>query len=644
MASPTPTWILIFILISHTSLTLAINSVPATISPEGELYDSLALENFYVDKTLMIEEFFTCLPENEFHLIAQPPKFGKTTVLKMIKRFVEVELDDHGYVPREKNCTTAQILFERFRIARNKDIMKHHLAQYPVIYVDFNFEDSGWLPSKDRALASLREKISICYKRYYWLYDHLLRTHPHVDMDDVEFMKKAIDGTLSQRELARSLQKLAELLHSYFREKVIVLVDDYDKSIINATFKPASWKSYAFNALSLSDLIFKILYNVLYEARAHVRHALITGVSTMAAESTSIKVNTLARWSFLDEHYFNQYYGFTQFEVNELLDKYQVDENDRSLVRIYYKNGFHIIEPYTKRLYRPESIVSYLRSKLNDSRTAFRSYWNETEISSFRVQFLNNRQLRQKLIMNMANRSAGVILSPFQDPRVSQNPICDLIKLTCQKFQNFNATQSATVARYLFESGFLYYDSITNFFYIANLETEKICVRKIHQYYREIVQIDNLQSIGSHLVSILNDVTNQDQDVMQKFKIELQEAFQKNFNYSTDLTSINHDYDPPREFMDLECQSMVFMMAKLQPEVIVEGKITKQSDSIETIMLNKDDHGMIIRTKYKASLAQDGEKFVHHYLLMKKILTIYVDEKFQVQIDLQNVQPPKIKR
>ena len=89
----------------------------------------------FVDKTLMIKDIFD--ERRPFLLITAPPRSGKSTIMDMVRRFLEIEVDDHG---KRQPLT----LKNNYTLFTQNDLQIHklsrffamHFGNHPVLYMD----------------------------------------------------------------------------------------------------------------------------------------------------------------------------------------------------------------------------------------------------------------------------------------------------------------------------------------------------------------------------------------------------------------------------------------------------------------------------------------------------------------------------
>ncbi|KAK0081894.1 hypothetical protein PV326_007445, partial [Microctonus aethiopoides] len=116
------------------------------INTHYSYYDWHYNQPFYVDKTLLIKKL---LKVNHV-MISAPSGFGKTLNMDMVRRFLEIEVDEDGKaikldVDEDKGCLkSVQTKSKNFKLFEGKKILEDekfvfkHFGKYPTVHVDFS--------------------------------------------------------------------------------------------------------------------------------------------------------------------------------------------------------------------------------------------------------------------------------------------------------------------------------------------------------------------------------------------------------------------------------------------------------------------------------------------------------------------------
>ena len=281
-----------------------------------QTFSEIISENYYyVDKTKVLSEL---TEKGKYYFLSRPRRFGKSLFLDTIKEAFEGN----------------QKLFQGLYLEHNWNWDKKH----PVIRIDFG---GGLL----RNAEELDQKILEILNEY-------------ANKESVFLKTESISGKF--RELIMQLEKK-------YSQKVVVLVDEYDKPILdNITNKNV--------ARDMRDGL-RNLYSVIKGADAFVKFVFITGVSKFS------KVNLFSGLNNLEDITINPnsatICGYTHEELTSVFGEFLVDTNLEEL-RLWY-NGYNFLGD---KVYNPFDILLYLKNQV------FKNYWFETGNPGFLIELI----------------------------------------------------------------------------------------------------------------------------------------------------------------------------------------------------------------------------------------------------------------
>ncbi|MEB4593406.1 AAA family ATPase [Candidatus Thiothrix sp. Deng01] len=177
--------------------------------------------------------------------------------------------------------------------------------------------------------------------------------------------------TCTETSLTACFAELIRTASNRYGKPVVVLVDEYDKPILDNITKPAV-------AAEMRDGL-RNLYSVIKDSDAHVRFALLTGVSKFSKVSLFSGLNNLEDIT-LDARY-SALCGYTQQELGQYFAQH-LQGADIALVQRWY-NGYNWLG---ESVYNPFDILLFI-SKGQE----FLPYWFETGTPSFLVDVLRKR-------------------------------------------------------------------------------------------------------------------------------------------------------------------------------------------------------------------------------------------------------------
>jgi len=171
--------------------------------------------------------------------------------------------------------------------------------------------------------------------------------------------------------ITRNFSLLIKKCYQQTNKKTIILVDEYDKVILDNIDKKGEVKKIR--------RLLKKFYEVLKGLDEYIKFVLITGVSKFSKVSLFSGLNQLKDIS-LDIRYGN-ICGYTQEELEVYFKEYLEGVNLEEVKEWY--NGYNFLG---EKLYNPFDILLYLDSK------RFDSYWYKTGTPSFLIKLIKEKE------------------------------------------------------------------------------------------------------------------------------------------------------------------------------------------------------------------------------------------------------------
>ena len=212
------------------------------------------------------------------------------------------------------------------------------MNQYPVVFL--TLKDIDGLTFED-AYERLAVQISNLYKEHAYLLES-----ERMDSDDRTLFKELKSGSAGKIQVGQSLHTLIRLMRDYYQKPVILLLDEYDVPMAKA-----SSNGYYDQML---DIMKEIMSTALKDNTA-LRFAVITGCLKIAKESIFTGTNNFVPDNITDSR-FNEYFGFTQEEVDQILADANVSGKAEEVKRWY--DGYHFGR---FDVYCPWDVMNYMR-------------------------------------------------------------------------------------------------------------------------------------------------------------------------------------------------------------------------------------------------------------------------------------------
>ena len=323
-------------------------NIPVGISDFREIREN---GYYYIDKTFLIYELLKT-PATKVTLITRQRRFGKTLGMSMLADFFDIRKESSS-------------LFEGLDISEKASICNEWMNQYPVIFL--SLKDIDGLTFED-AYGQLVAQIADLYKEYTYLLECA-----EIDEDDKKIFLDLKAGKADKVQITRSLGTLMKMLQIYYHKPVILLLDEYDVPVAKA-----SNHGYYNEML---DIMKGIMSTALKDNQA-LRFAVITGCLKIAKESIFTGTNNFVSDTIRDSRY-NEYFGFTQTEVDKILNDSGCIEHAEN-VREWY-DGYHFGEV---DVYCPWDVMNYLRDLQHDIMAKPESYWKNTSDNAIIRSFI----------------------------------------------------------------------------------------------------------------------------------------------------------------------------------------------------------------------------------------------------------------
>ena len=277
--------------------------------------------HYYVDKTTHVERL---LNDGKHFFLSRPRRFGKSLFLDMLKELFEGNED----------------LFRGLSIHDRWDWS----ARHAVVGLSFG---SGLFGMPDGLPISVTAQL--------------------------ERVERERGVATTARSPPERLAELIRALRERMGERVVLLVDEYDKPILDALEDPDL-------ARANRDYL-RGLYAVVKECDADIRFSFIAGVTKFSKVSLFSGLNNLTDIT-LDPAY-SSICGYTEPDLDEVFAP-ELPGLDRAAIREWY-NGYCWLGD--ERVYNPFDILLLFRNR------EFKAHWFETGTPSFLVDTLFKRRV-----------------------------------------------------------------------------------------------------------------------------------------------------------------------------------------------------------------------------------------------------------
>lgn len=329
---------------------------------------------YYVDKTNFIEDVLN----EQVVSYTRPRRFGKTLNMSMLYYFFSIKEKENAY------------LFDGLNISKNKDALKHQ-NKYPTIFISL----------KEMKNLTFDAQISSFSNVIYELLEKNLEILSSDQLSDTtkDILYKLHNRSSSIEDLKISLRVITNALYTYYQQKVIVLIDEYDVPLQAA---------YQNNYYEEMVEFLRSVFSSALKTNDALEKGVMTGCLRISKESIFTGLNNFTAYSVLN-NISSESFGFTELEVKQLLKAYNLSEKMDEVKEWYdgYQFG-------NKEIYNPWSTLMYVKNITQDVSFKPISFWANTSGNDLVVKYIQNgdKKLRKEFDLLMNGQSLIKYIKP----------------------------------------------------------------------------------------------------------------------------------------------------------------------------------------------------------------------------------------
>ena len=422
-----------------------------------ENFKEIRTEGFYyVDKTKLIKQLLE--QWGKVNLFTRPRRFGKTLNMSMLQCFFEIGTDP--------------ALFDGLFISQNKDLCETYLGKFPVIFLSLKNVDGLTF---DEARYHLSELIGMEAERFQFLLDSdrlsdndKKKYHALIDLSEGHYsMDKGI--------LTSSLQILSQLLSKHYNQKTIILIDEYDVPL-----DKAFQHSYYTEMVSL----IRGLLGQALKTNDFLQFAVLTGCLRVSKESIFTGLNNFKVLSISDAR-FDEQFGFTNFEVTQILNTYHLEEHLQETKEWY--DGYRFGDA---DVYCPWDVINHVDRLCGDPKASPQSYWINTSGNDLVKRFIDKadkttRNEIERLIHGESIEKAIRLELTYDEIDTTIDNLWSVLFTTGYLTQTFRAEKEIYSLK------------------IPNKEIKEVFVLQIQEWFKNIIQ-KNTKPLQNFCASFLD--------------------------------------------------------------------------------------------------------------------------------------------
>lgn len=329
---------------------------------------------YYVDKTNFIEDVLN----EQVVLYTRPRRFGKTLNMSMLYYFFSIKEKENSY------------LFDGLNISKNKNALKVQ-NKYPTIFISL----------KEMKSLTFDAQISSFSNVIYELLDKNLEILSSDQLSDTtkDILNKLHNRSSCVEDLKISLRVITNALYTYYQQKVIVLIDEYDVPLQAA---------YQNNYYEEMVEFLRSVFSSALKTNDALEKGVMTGCLRISKESIFTGLNNFTAYSVLN-NISSESFGFTESEVKQLLKDYSLSEKMDEVKEWYdgYQFG-------NNEIYNPWSTLMYVKNITQDVSFKPISFWANTSGNDIVVKYIQNgdKKLRKEFDLLMNGQSLIKYIKP----------------------------------------------------------------------------------------------------------------------------------------------------------------------------------------------------------------------------------------
>ncbi|MBQ7176823.1 MAG: AAA family ATPase, partial [Victivallales bacterium] len=357
-------------------------STPVQIQTSSSDFPRFIQEgSYYVDKTMLVQEIGE--QNREVALYTRPRRFGKSLNQNMLQAFFNIQ-----------TAMQYEHLFDGLAISRNRELCEKHQGKYPVIKISFARACTNTFDKNHQGIAKSIQDAIYDYK------DIILNTDATVN-PRINTLREYMCARIPVLDDPDILLIFTEFLHQHYKQKCVVLLDEYDVPLQHA---------FLYGHFDEMINLIRPIMTSTFKDNPHLKWGVITGCLKIAKESFFTGLNNLYVNTILSRRQSEEHFGFTQAEVDKLLRAAELSDC-HDLVKQWY-DGYLF---GNKEVYNPFSVVNFVAATLDAGEPQPLCFWANTS---------GNDIIRKMLMLNLAE-GARDALQPLIDGQSIPLPIVE---------------------------------------------------------------------------------------------------------------------------------------------------------------------------------------------------------------------------
>ena len=422
---------------------------------------------YLVDKTMMIKEIID--EASMVRLFTRPRRFGKTLNMSMMQYFFEETSIPHEHAK----------LFDGLKISEYPEYIEKYQGQYPVINVSFK-------EMKDDTYELVYDTYKEIIKDEFYRHKDIIYSANILDSESKERYEKFLKKQATESNYREALKFLSICMKRAYGKQVMILIDEYDVPLECA---------YANGFYNKMVSLIRRVFSSALKSNDSLYKGILTGCLRISKESIFTGFNNLDVFSILSP-YFTDSFGFTQDEVDIMLEYYGISDKAEEMREWY--DGYKF---WKTEIYNPWSVICYVKNIVKAPDYGCCSYWSNTSSNSI-VQsmieeadedvkdtvenLINGETIKSKISENIVYKSINESIDNLWSFLLFTG------YLKAVDFENIDGDRIYSLAIPNKEVKQIYEDTVKNWF------TEKVRSENRDEFFKAVLNKD-AEKVNEHL-------------------------------------------------------------------------------------------------------------------------------------------------
>lgn len=402
---------------------------------------------YYIDKTGLIRDLLRSW--SKVNLFTRPRRFGKSLNMSMLKNFFEIG--------------GRKDIFDGLAISKEQELCEEYMGRFPVISISLKGVSGNDFKTARAMLGAIIGKEAMRFQ-FLLTSDRLSERERSMYGQLIKVGERNEDPfVMSDAVLMGSLQTLSVLLEKHYGQKTVLLIDEYDVPLAKA-FDQGYYDQMV--------LLIRNLFEQALKTNSSLSFAVMTGCMRISKESIFTGMNNLRVLSIADVE-FHEYFGFTDREVRELIEYYNLS-GSYDIMKDWY-DGYQF---GGMDVYCPWDVICYCSKLRADKAAQPENYWSNTSSNDVVRRFIQKADVgtTKKEIEKLV--AGEVITKPIHQELTYRDMYHSIENIWSVLFTTGYLTQRGKTEGNQFRLA------------IPNMEIRTIFTEQIMEYFKENVRQD----------------------------------------------------------------------------------------------------------------------------------------------------------